>query len=245
MLRPTARNSILTALKNLPEKMHQRLRLEQIWELDGHSRPIFDPQICTRGLISTSFRSSRIEGRDRAGALRALQPRPYFEQPRPTARNSILRALKNLPEKMHQRPHLEQIWELGGHRPIFDPQICIRSPISGSFGSSRLEGHDWAGIGCFRRSWPRRAQLEGNRKSSKMPFYFRRSAIPGSRSVAKLRSFRRFYAGALEIVEKSAKSSRTRERRREGDERRFARREAALGAKPIKGATGAKGLTLL
>ena len=223
--------------------MHQRPHLEQIWELDGHSRPIFDPQICTRGLISTSFRSSRIEGRDRAGALRALQPRPYFEQPRPTARNSILRALKNLPEKMHQRPHLEQIWELGGHRQAhFRPADLHQKSY---FGSSRVEGHDWAGIGCFRRSWPRRAQLEGNRKSSKMPFYFRRSAIPGSRSVAKLRSFRRFYAGALEIVEKCAKSSRTRERRREGDERRFARREAALGAKPIKGATGAKGLTLL
>ena len=136
--------------------MHQRLRLEQIWELDGHSRPIFDPQICTRGLISTSFRSSRIEGRDRAGALRALQPRPYFEQPRPTARNSILRALKNLPEKMHQRPHLEQIWELGGHRPIFDPQICTRSPISGARGSRGTIG---LGSGAFEdrgpggRSW--------------------------------------------------------------------------------------------
>ena len=173
-------------------------------------------QIVENGAESSRTRGRRCrEGDD---ALRALYQRPYFGQHRPTARNSILMALKNLPEKMHQRPRLEQIWELGGHRPIFHLKICTRGPISGSFGSSRVEGRDWAGIGCVRRSWPGRAHLEENRKPSKMPFYFRRSAISRSRFVAKLRSFRRFYERALEIVEKGAKSSRTRGRRREGDD---------------------------
>ena len=35
-------------------------------------------------------------------------------------RNFNFEPIKNLPENMHQRPHLERFWEPGGQEHIFD-----------------------------------------------------------------------------------------------------------------------------
>ena len=49
-----------------------------------------------------------------------------------STRNFNLDATKNLPENMHQRPHLEQFWEPGGQEHIFDQTGCVANSVQES-----------------------------------------------------------------------------------------------------------------